>query len=126
MDENTSWGTPSYYVQKLFAAFHAKDTLDLGTQIEELRAQGIYCSAGEAEDGTVIVKMVNTTDNAVSISLADEKGNALTPVRETVMCAALTDYNCAEHPETVVPKEIAVNGSEVTLAPQSFVIVEIK
>lgn len=126
MDESTSWGTPSYYVQKLFAQFHTKATLDMGTQIEELRAQGIYCSAGRAEDGRTIVKLVNTTDKEAVVSLEDEAGNKLSAGKQTVMCAKLTDYNCAEEPQCVVPKEIEGNGSEVTLNPQSFIIVEIK
>ena len=126
MDENTSWGTPSYYVQKLFSKFRAESTLDLGDQIEKLRAQGIYCSAGETEDKTTIVKLVNTTDNEVSIDLENEEGKALTPVKETVMCAALTDYNCAKKPMCVAPKETVECSSEIKMAPQSFIIVEIK
>ena len=126
MDENTSWGTPSYYVQKLFSKFHAESTLDLGDQIEKLRAQGIYCSAGETEDKTTIVKLVNTTDNEVSIDLENEEGKALTPVKETVMCAALTDYNCAKNPMCVAPKETVECSGKIKMAPQSFIIVEIK
>ena len=126
MDENTSWGTPSYYVQKLFSKFHAESTLDLGDQIEKLRAQGIYCSAGETADKTTIVKLVNTTDNEVSIDLENEEGKALMPVKETVMCAALTDYNCAKNSMCVAPKETVECSSEIKMAPQSFIIVEIK
>ena len=126
MDENTSWGTPSYYVQKMFSKFHADSTLDLGDQIEKLRAQGIYCSAGETADKTTIVKLVNTTDNEVSIDLENEEGKALMPVKETVMCAALTDYNCAKNPMCVAPKETVECSSEIKMAPQSFIIVEIK
>ena len=126
MDENTSWGTPSYYVQKLFSKFRAESTLDLGDQIEKLRAQGIYCSAGETEDKTTIVKLVNTTDNEVSIDLENEEGKALTPVKETVMCAALTDYNCAKNPMCVAPKETVECSGKIKMAPQSFIIVEIK
>ena len=126
MDENTSWGTPSYYVQKLFSKFRAESTLDLGDQIEKLRAQGIYCSAGETEDKTTIVKLVNTTDNEVSIDLENEEGKALTPVKETVMCATLTDYNCAKNPMCVAPKETVECSGKIKMAPQSFIIVEIK
>lgn len=126
MDENTSWGTPSYYVQKLFSKFRAESTLDLGDQIEKLRAQGIYCSAGETEDKTTIVKLVNTTENEVSIDLENEEGKALTPVKETVMCAALTDYNCAKNPMCVAPKETVECSGKIKMAPQSFIIVEIK
>ena len=57
MDENTSWGTPSYYVQKLFSKFRAESTLDLGDQIEKLRAQGNFIAAqAKTEDKTTIVK----------------------------------------------------------------------
>ena len=48
------------------------------------------------------------------------------PVKETVMCAALTDYNCAKNPMCVAPKETVECSSEIKMAPQSFIIVEIK
>ena len=89
-------------------------------------AQGIYCSAGETADKTTIVKLVNTTDNEVSIDLENEEGKALMPVKETVMCAALTDYNCAKNSMCVAPKETVECSSEIKMAPQSFIIVEIK
>lgn len=125
MDEKTCWGTPSYYVQKMFSSFHADEMLDLGEQIEELRAQGIYCSAGKTSEGTVIVKLVNTTDNKVSVTLEDEEGKPLPTVKKTLMCAALTDYNCAEHPKNVVPIEAIVSGNIIEMEGQSFTIVEI-
>ena len=56
----------------------------------------------------------------------DEEGKALMPVKETVMCAALTDYNCAKNPMCVAPKETVECSSEIKMAPQSFIIVEIK
>ena len=68
-------------------------------------------------------------ENAVNASAAyleNEEGKALTPVKETVMCAALTDYNCAKNPMCVAPKETVECSGKIKMAPQSFIIVEIK
>lgn len=125
MDESTSWGTPSYYVQQLFAQYRGAYNLDLGTQAAALREQGIYCNACRMENGDTVVKLVNTTDRAVTVSLEDETGTERTVKKMTVMQAGLSDYNCADHPQSVMPKEQACCSSEITAGAQSFVILTV-
>ncbi len=56
-DASSCYGSPSYYVQKMYACNMGNATLEI---CDYKAAKGIYCSASISEkDGEVILKLVN-------------------------------------------------------------------
>ncbi len=101
-DEETAYGTPSYYVQKLYSTNQGSAVLDLQGQEKELAAQGIYVNAVLDEaSGEIIVKLVNVSGKTIPVSFA-QNGRALEMV--SVQLLGGTDPesgNSLEQPEAV-------------------------
>ena len=104
---------------------HSMSVIDIAKDLSEGLAR--VATSGRVNGELVDLRTVVDSDSEVDIlTFENEEGKALTPVKETVMCAALTDYNCAKNPMCVAPKETVECSSEIKMAPQSFIIVEIK
>lgn len=69
--------TPNYYVQKMYGNHLGDYTLRLDESTLELRKDGVYVSASETKEGQVILKLVNTKEEAVELPLTDEKGDVI-------------------------------------------------
>ena len=112
---STSYGTPSYYVQKLYSLYMAEQSL--GVDVE---GEGLFASM---TTGTrTILKVVNNTaePKTVQINGLDMNG----AVERVEMAYALTDRNSFAEPEKVVPVHTmeTIEDATITLRPYSFTI----
>ena len=132
-DNLNSYGSPSYYVQKLYA-------LNKGTRVLPLTmpagakngADNFFASAVADEPaGEVVVKLVNysSSPRPVSISLAGAKGLGKTGRAQVMASPDLQTQNSLQEPKKLSPQEstFAVKGATVsyTLAPNSFTVLRV-
>lgn len=126
-DNLRSYGTPNYYVQKMYAT-------NAGTRVMPITSAadaGLYTSATVDErTSNLIVKVINTTadDRPAEIQL---KGFGITG-KATVTTLASTDLNAEnslDHPQAVAPQteDLEANSEKITsrLRPYSFTIYRI-
>ncbi|MFO7672528.1 MAG: alpha-L-arabinofuranosidase C-terminal domain-containing protein [Lutibacter sp.] len=106
-----SYGTPNYYVQKLFATNKGTDLIAITKDGKPLIGQNdLFASAVKDTDKKeVIIKLVNTAANAQDLKI-DLKGKKLVSkgVALTLKSENLTDENSFESPKNMSPKESAV------------------
>ncbi len=132
-DNLNSYGSPSYYVQKMYA-------LNKGTRVLPIALPGnakngsddLFVSA-VADDaaGDVVVKLVNYSNTArpVKIDLAGAKKLGKTGRAQVMANADLQTQNSLQEPKKLAPQEstFAVAGLTVsyTLAPNSFTVLRV-
>ena len=124
-DENSAYGTPSYYVQKLYGENMGTVTLDLEGQEKELREQGIYVSASLDEPtGEYIIKAVNHSGKKAELSLKlGERPHSPKKLRLQVLAGESESYNCPENPRKVSVKEETKDFTgKLELAAESFIV----
>ena len=138
-DNLRSYGTPDYYVQKLFSNNKGSAVLSLTRDGKMLEGQdGLYGTACiDQSSHDLILKLVNTTDKAQSpvIRVAGGKemaggkgpaGNATL----TVLKANLDQTNSLDDPMAIRPveEEIGCKDKKVnpTLAPYSFTVIRVR
>lgn len=122
-DGEKSYGTPSYYVQKLFSTQVGNYTLKATTDNEE----AFYTVSYDSKENTAIIKLINTSKNLVSVTLdmdfsIEPKGEAY------VMVGELEELNSVDEPYKVAPmkREVVVeNGMEYVLEPYSFHVIHV-
>jgi alpha-N-arabinofuranosidase len=132
-DNLNSYGSPSYYVQKMYA-------LNKGTKVLPVTmpagakngADNLFASAVADEPaGDVVVKLVNysSSPRPVSINLAGAKGLGKTGRAQVMASADLQTQNSLAEPKKLAPQEstFAVKGSTLTytLAPNSFTVLRV-
>lgn len=132
-DNLNSYGSPSYYVQKLYA-------LNKGTRVLPVTmpagakngTDNLFASAVADEPaGDVVVKLVNysSSPRPVSINLAGAKGLGKTGRAQVMASADLQTQNSLQEPKKLAPQEstFAVKGSTLTytLAPNSFTVLRV-
>lgn len=127
-DDARAYGTPSYYVQKLYGENLGTVTLALDGQEKALRAQDVYADATlDEEKNEIIVKAVNHSAGAKELAL--RLGDALAPagtVKLSVLSGAESDYNCITAPDTVTPQETeAPFDGKLSLPAYSFTVARI-
>ncbi len=124
-DEKGLFLTPNYHAQRMFSTSR-------GDWLGEVTQQGegeLYTTVSFREDGTVILKAVNPTDNAIPAEIALPEG--LTgSVTATILTGAPEDVNSLAEPDKVAPvtrEGKAENGTlPWTFDPWSVTILEIK
>lgn len=106
-----SYGTPNYYVQKLFATNRGTDLIAITKDGKAVSGQNdLFASAvKDIIKKEVIIKLVNTAANAQDLKI-DLKGKKLSSkgVALTLKSENLTDVNSFELPKNMSPKESAV------------------
>ncbi len=124
-DNLRSYGTPNYYVQKLFST-------NLGTRILPVtiggsarNAQnGLYASAAlDEKTGEVILKAVNSGNSVKPVKLSLGSAVAKGSARSIVLASNdLKAENSLDQPTRVAPAErsLAVSGSEVELTLPAY------
>lgn len=125
-DAESSYGTPSYYVQQMYAANMGDCTLATAGQEKQAAREGIYYSASyEEKSDTVILKLVNSNKEAVPLELKAENGPK--HIEATVLTASGPDaVNSLAAPDAVKPVRTVYAGSEqVLLPPYSFSVLRI-
>ena len=127
-DNLRSYGTPSYYVQKMFATNRGSRVLPI-----ENASPGLYASASVDErTGEVILKLVNSdsTNKDVRIVLAGATRVSQTGKSIVLASSDLKVENSLEEPSKVAPVEqqFTANSSEFVskLAPTSFTVLRIQ
>jgi len=132
-DNLNSYGSPSYYVQKLYA-------LNKGTKVLPVTmpagakngADNLFASAvADEPTGEVVLKLVNysSSPRPVSINLAGAKGIGKTGRAQTLANADLQTQNSLKEPKKLAPQEstFPVKGAVLsyTLAPHSFTVLRV-
>jgi len=132
-DNLRSYGTPDYYVQKLYANNKGTAVVSLTREGQALEGKdslyGSSCFDGKTHE--LILKLVNTgsTEQTPSILLAGVKKVA-SKGSVTVLKNALDKTNSLDRPMDVSPiqEEIACKGKKLhpVLAPHSFSVIRIR
>ncbi len=125
-DEVSSYGSPSYYVQKLYSECTGTVTLDTQGQEKSLREQGIYYNPTLDETtGKVYVKVVNRNTSDTTIKL-EGCVNGKTAQMLYISGDDVNAYNSIEEPTKVeiIREEVAL--PEITLPANSFSVIVIE
>ena len=132
-DNLRSYGTPNYYVQKMFSV--NKGTRRLGVSVDGSSKNGqgeLYTSASLDEGtGEVIVKLINTSSSTkethINLEGAQKVGRAGSAF--VLQSEELKGENSLDHPTEIAPVErpLRVSGNEFsyTLLPRSFTVLRI-
>lgn len=125
-----SYGTPNYYVQKLFANYPGTHlvAVELNGQ-KSIGQQGIYASAVTDQDkNQIVVKLVNKnpSEKKLNIDLEGVKVNK-NAGGMILQHQDLNAENSIENPYAISPKEISLKlnlkNLQIVLPPQSFAVV---
>ena len=131
-DNLESYGTPNYYVQKLYANNRGTDLLRITENGTQLSGQdGLYGSAvKDVINNTIIIKLVNTSNQLQSLMI-DSKGGKFKKEAEKIVLHHDDgkSSNSFEKHENIVPKssKISLSGRKfnLELEPKSFTIIKI-
>jgi len=129
----TSYGTPSYYVQKMYGQNAGTQLLNTVLNGEKAIGQeNLYASAVfDEKTNEIIVKVVNTSTNANKIKI-DLKGRSVEPqiVTETLAYPELDAVNSIAFPSKISTKIAEqpwnTKTNRITLAAQSFTVIKFK
>jgi alpha-L-arabinofuranosidase len=133
-DNLRSFGTPNYYVQKLFSLNKGTNVLSITTGNETIAGKnGLYASA-VADNNTkdVIIKVVNTGDKeqSVVIEVPGVKKASAAGTLTVIRSANAEDVNTLDNPFNVKPVEqaISLKGKSIkTVLPAGSVsIIKVK
>lgn len=132
-DNLNSYGTPNYYVQKLFGTNPGTNLIKVTEKGEDLTGQEqLYASAViDEEKNEVVVKLVNTSENEKEVEL-DFKGAKIESDAKMIVLQDndLQAENSFENPTNISPQSQNVEADddevEVTLKPYSVNILRLK
>ena len=123
------YGSPSYYVQKMYACNMGDVELDTCGGEREAWKEGIYYCAGLArERDEIIVKIVNSKEEARSVDLAlPERWKDSCKIQAQILTGESRDsYNSHGEPEKIMPMEKAFMSLKgIELPPLSFTVLRI-
>lgn len=124
VDNLRSYGTPNYYVQKLFANHHGDFAVTCKLDAGEAQRLFASCTRDEAT-GELILKLVNGEDVTSDVTL-----NLTGEARSIVLTSASKlDENSFTEPRKVYPAESTLRltpDSPVKLAPWSLTVLRLK
>jgi alpha-L-arabinofuranosidase len=129
-----SYGTPNYYVQKLYGVNKGTHVVPMTLNNETVTGQnGLYANAAiDSVVKEVIIKLVNTgaTAHNSEITIEGVKKLATTATADVLKNADPQQANTFAQPTTVSPTQetIKLKGKKVpvTLAPYSFQVIRVK
>jgi alpha-N-arabinofuranosidase len=129
----TSYGTPSYYVQKMYGQNAGTQLLHTVLNGEKAIGQeNLYASAVfDEKTNEIIVKVVNTSTNTNKIKIY-LKGRSVEPqiVTETLAYPELDAVNSIAFPSKISTKIAEqpwnTKANRITLAAQSFTVIKFK
>jgi alpha-L-arabinofuranosidase len=133
-DNLKAYGTPSYYVQKLFSTNKGTQVLPILEKDKALEGQNnLYASAAwDKATGDIILKIVNNNERAKGIDVVlDGPGKYDALVKQTILNSSNLDaVNDLENLIKVSPVEnvVSLKGKKlsVSLTPQSLTVFRIK
>lgn len=128
-----SYGTPDYYVQKLFSLNKGSKVVPITLNNDVVAGQdSLYASACiDAATKELIIKVVNASDKPqVNTLQLDGVKKLAAKGKLTVMQSDLTALNSFDSPTNVAPVEstIAIKGKKIQLnsSPYSFSVLRVK
>jgi len=132
-DNLRSYGTPNYYVQRLFSVNRGTRLLPVLLDGSNKNGQGeVYATASLDEPAReVIVKVVNTAATAkpITIDIAGPKRVGKTGNTFVLASSDLKAENSLDNPTRVAPveRQITVSGNQFpfTLTPQSLTVIRL-
>jgi alpha-N-arabinofuranosidase len=133
-DNLNSYGTPDYYVQKLYANNKGTNVVSISLNNTPLNGKdSLYASAcTDAASNELILKIVNTSSQSVSKQINIDSKNKLNAKAQIIRLQSnnLDAVNSIESPQNISPQtsEIEINNKQlnITLSPYSFTVVHIK
>lgn len=133
-DNLSAYGTPNYYVQKLFSTNRGTHLATVTLNGKPVSGeQNIYASATwDSSTSEVIVKVVNAADVPTQTEIQlDAKRKYKPAVKGTMLASTDPDaVNSIEKPKNVYPVEYTAtmkgNKLALVLPPQSFVVLRIE
>lgn len=133
-DNLRAYGTPNYYVQKLYATNKGTNVLSVTSGKQNVSGQNdLYASAvWDKNTKEIIVKLVNATDKVqqTDVQVSGSKKLSSTGTLTVLQHSQLDAVNSLDVPVNVAPAEqsIAVKGKSIKahLAPYSFSVIKIK
>ena len=127
-DETKAYGTPSYFVQKLYGENMGTVTLAMDGQEKELRKEQVYANVSlDERTGDLILKVVNHNDCEKTLELELGSFRAAGTAKNVILTGEGKDaYNCIEHPDSVKLSERESNAADgIVLPANSFVVTRI-
>lgn len=132
-DNLRAFGTPNYYVQKLFSTNRGDRVLPVLSEGEPLRGRnGIYASASRIDDsGEIILKLVNTADEPreAEIRLSGGAEPAGTARRSLLSDPDPAALNSLEEPRRIAPASDVIEATgrnfRYSLPARSFTVLRI-
>lgn len=133
-DNLISYGSPNYYVQKLFSRHSGTEVMKIHREGNALTgSDGIYASAvWDDKTEELILKIVNRNERAKAVELAlDTRKNLSSQATKIVLQSNdLTAMNTIEDPEKIAPREeeFILDREDFTLMldPYSLTVIIIK
>jgi alpha-L-arabinofuranosidase len=132
-DNLNAYGTPNYYVQKLFSNFKGTHTLSVKSENKNVTGQNALYSSAVWDNNTkeIIVKVVNGSDKSISPEIQLQGGKKYSDKAAlTTLKSELASLNSFQDPSRIKPEEstIGVKGKSLTvnLAPYSLTVIRIK
>ena len=129
-DGASCYGTPSYYVQKMYACNMGDVVLDTrGGERAAAAEEGLYYTASLCEgSGEIILKVVNAREAERSLTLALPEGwRESTRIQAEILTGPGRDaYNTLENPERITPyRKTFRPGEGIVLPALSFAVLRI-
>ncbi|HEY5748132.1 MAG TPA: alpha-L-arabinofuranosidase C-terminal domain-containing protein [Chryseolinea sp.] len=131
-DNLHAYGTPNYYVQKLFSINKGTHVLPVTAQGETVAGKnGLYASAvTDVNAKTILVKLVNAGDAPQTVTLQLSGARKISQTGTlTVLKGNPEEVNNIEHPTQIHPEEqpLKWKGKDVktVLPPRSFSVLKI-
>ncbi|MBA4056388.1 MAG: alpha-L-arabinofuranosidase, partial [Marivirga sp.] len=133
-DNLHSYGTPNYYVQKLFANYKGTHVLPILSGTEKVTGQnGLYASSvWDKNTKEIIVKLVNASDKDQVTELRFPGSKKLNSKASVLVLKAnkIDDVNTIENPTLVSPVEQPITGKgkvfKMSLPANSMSVVRVK
>ena len=130
-DEKSCYGSPSYYVQKMYGNAVGDYTLAAGEDYKEAWKDKLYYSLSyKEESGEIIIKIANADTQKKLLKLMPDE--SWSNISESYTMEILTgshpeDFNSILEPEKVAPYVVEGNGKEdIMLPPLSFSVIRLK
>ena len=133
VDNLNSYGTPDYYVQKLFSTNKGTDVVSITLDDQNIIGQnGLFASSViDKTKKELIIKIANNTKESQSI-IFDLEGKTKLKTKGTIEELAseqLSQLNSFENPLAVSPKAVAISIKDkklsTSLKPYSFNVIKI-
>ncbi len=128
-DALTSYGSPSYWAQVMFANHHGDEILSARMAGNTLRMY--QSTTRDSRTGTVYIKLVNATTDPAPLAVRLDGRKASGNARVFTLSAPSTEAtNSIADPVRIVPKEHAVTpigaGLDLVLEPLSINVIELR